>query len=147
MNHFYPKRTIMFHQSPYRCSYLEHTSLWLPICYSQRRWVLSSGTIVKGKKKLVFLRKRKEPEKSIKASSSSLLYISAVFISPKILFLDDNKGATSIAILTIQLSLPSCVHIKLPFHSQFLDFLFAISAWELFHLLREKILSSKINYN
>lgn len=44
MNHFYPKRTIMFRQSPYRCSCSAHTSRWLPICCWQRRWALSSGT-------------------------------------------------------------------------------------------------------
>lgn len=44
MNHFYPKRTIMFRQSPYHCSCSVHTSRWLPICCWQRRWALSSGT-------------------------------------------------------------------------------------------------------
>lgn len=44
MNHFYPKRTIMFRQSPYRCSCSVHTSRWLPICCWQCLWALSSGT-------------------------------------------------------------------------------------------------------
>lgn len=87
MNHFYPKRTIMFRQSPYRCSCLVHTSRWQPICCWQYRSVLSSGT---GRNEnFLLVSSTHKSRKSIKASSSCFILLLLAFLH----FLDDDEGA------------------------------------------------------